>query len=198
MLQKINNPELVIKHSMKSISCPLYKKPFKSDYFILQFFICLLGILQGGQGFSLLFGHLFHDLHGIFCCLSSLNMRKHREKLGHPHPPEGELMPRPCCSDQAQGLCGGGNDMETVKWAGHQSNAKTDKNIRGLYSEAEQRDGLFVCHFSTSQLQYAMCIFSDLSQPTSSKFQVPLSGVLIFLSGIWVKCLVIIKSNILS
>ena len=69
---------------MKSIGCPLYKKPFKSDYFILQFFVCLLGIFQGGQCFGLLFGHLFHSLHGIFSGLSGLSVRKQCEKWGHP------------------------------------------------------------------------------------------------------------------
>lgn len=77
----------MIKHPVKSISCPLYKKPFKSDYFILEFFIGLLGILQEGESFRLLFGHLFHDLHGVFCRLSSLNTRKHCEARGHARQP---------------------------------------------------------------------------------------------------------------
>lgn len=115
-LKNINNPELVIKHLMKSISCPLYKKPFKSDYFILEFFIGLLGILQGGQSFRLLFGHLFHDLHGVLRCLSSLNTRKHCEAWGHAR------QPREVNAQAAlhRGHTGTGQPEVSTRWPRHE------------------------------------------------------------------------------
>lgn len=84
---------------MKSMSCPLYKKPLKSDYFALQLLVGLLGVLQGGQCGGLLLGHLLHDLHGVACRLRGLDTRRHSERGGRL---PGRLRPGLCAEGTTQ------------------------------------------------------------------------------------------------